>query len=62
VRVRPTCFYEKIYQHLLQVAGHKNQDRVSLGPGSARVGLKHGDNHFWVIRRHEFNGVVCFLI
>jgi hypothetical protein len=54
--------FETIIQHLLQVAGHENRDKVSLGPGSARVGSRHGDSHFWVIRRHEFNGVVCFLI
>ena len=49
-------------QYLLQVAGHKNRDKVSLGPGSARVRSRRGDNHFWVIRCHEFSGVVCFLI
>jgi hypothetical protein len=42
--------------------GHKNRDKILLGPGSARVGSEHGDSHFWVIRRHESSGDVCFLI
>jgi hypothetical protein len=45
-----------------RLQGYKNQDEFLLGPGSARVGSRHGDNHFWVIRRHEFSGVVCFFI
>ena len=43
-------------------SGHGNRDRFSLGPGSARVISERGDIHFWVIRRHEFSGDVCFLI
>jgi hypothetical protein len=42
--------------------GHKNRDKIPLGPGSARVGSERGDSHFWVIRCHESNGDVCFLI
>jgi hypothetical protein len=42
--------------------GHKNRDRILLGPGNAKVGSRHGDSHFWVIQHHEFIGVVCFLI
>jgi hypothetical protein len=42
--------------------GHRNQDKILLGPGSARVGSRRGDRHFWVIRRHECSGVVYFLI
>jgi hypothetical protein len=40
----------------------QNRDEISQGPGSARVRLRHGDSHFWVIQHHKFNGVVCFLI
>jgi hypothetical protein len=43
-------------------SGHKNQDKVSLGPESAIVELECGDSHFWVIRCHKSNGDVCFLI
>jgi hypothetical protein len=42
--------------------GHKNRDKILLGPGSARVGSERGDSHFWVIRCHKFSGDVCFLI
>jgi hypothetical protein len=54
--------FEIIIQYLLKVVGHKNQERVSLGLGSTRVESRHGDSHFWVIQRHEFIHVVCFLI
>jgi hypothetical protein len=30
--------------------GHGNQCKILLGPGSFRVGLRRGDNLFWVIR------------
>jgi hypothetical protein len=53
---------DMVRQLLLQVVGHENQDKILLGRGSARVGSRHGDNHFWVIRRHEFSGAICFLI
>jgi hypothetical protein len=49
-------------QHLLQVVGHKNQDKVPLGLGSAKDRSRRGDNHFLVIRHHKFSGDVCFLI
>jgi hypothetical protein len=41
---------------------HENRDEISQGPGSARVRLRLGDSHFWVIQCQEFNGVVCFWI
>jgi hypothetical protein len=53
---------ETQYRELNAGSRHKNRDDISQGPGSARVRLRHGDSHFWVIRCHEFNGVVCFLI
>jgi hypothetical protein len=39
---------------------HGNRDIISLGPESAKLKSKRGDTHFWVIRHHEFSGVVCF--
>jgi hypothetical protein len=42
--------------------GHENRDKILLGPGSARVGSRRGDNHFWVIQHHKFSGDVFFLI
>jgi hypothetical protein len=60
--VRPGMIFETKYRELIAGCRHKNRDEISQGPGSARVRLRHGDNHFWVIRRHKFNGVVCFLI
>jgi hypothetical protein len=48
--------------HNCRYRGHKNRDKISLGPGSARVRSECGDSHFWVIRCHKSNGDVCFLI
>jgi hypothetical protein len=51
--------YNGIY---CKLQGYKNQDKFILGTGSARVITRHGDNHFWVIRRHEFSGDDYFCI
>jgi hypothetical protein len=50
------------YNELIVAYRHENRDDISHGPGSAKVGLRRGDSHFWVIRCQKFNGVVCFLI
>jgi hypothetical protein len=42
--------------------GHRNRDKISLSPGSARVISERGDSHFWVIRCYESSGDVFFLI
>jgi hypothetical protein len=53
---------ETQYIELNARSRHKNQGEISKGSGSARVGLRRGDSHFWVIRPHEFNGTIFFLI
>jgi hypothetical protein len=40
---------------------HGNRDDIFNGPENASVRLKCGDNHFWVIQHHKFNGVACFM-
>jgi len=49
---------------ILIIAGcrHKNRDKIYLGPKSARLRSRGGDNRFWVIRCQELSGVVCFLM
>jgi hypothetical protein len=54
--------FETHYRELIAGSRHENRDEIYQGLGSSRVGLRHGDSHFWVIRRHKFNGVFCFLI
>jgi hypothetical protein len=58
--VRSGTFYEAKFRELIAGCRHRNRDEISHGPGSARVRLRRGDNHFWVIRCHKFNGVVLF--
>jgi hypothetical protein len=37
------------YNELIAGGMHRNQDEIYHGPGSARVILRRGDSHFWVI-------------
>jgi hypothetical protein len=60
--VRPGTEFETQYRELNAGSMHRNRHDISQGPGSVRVGLRHGDGHFLVIRCHEFNGAICFLI
>jgi len=56
------CFSMQSTVIIAGCRGHGHQDEIFLGPGSARAGWRCGDSHIWVIRHHEFCGVVCFLI
>ena len=60
--VRPGMIFTIGYSELIVGCRHKNRDDISQGPGSVRVGLRRGDSDFWVIRCHEFNGVIWFFI
>jgi hypothetical protein len=44
------------------ICRHGNRGQIFLGSESARLGLRGGDSHFWVIQFHECSGDVCFLI
>jgi len=47
--VQSGTFFETKYSELITDCMHRYQDKIYDGRGSARVGLRHGDNHFWVI-------------
>jgi hypothetical protein len=54
--------YEAVSDIIAGCKGHKNRDKILLGPRSSRARLRHGDSHFWVIQCHEFSGDFRFLI
>jgi hypothetical protein len=58
--VRQGMDFETQYKELIAGSRHRNRDMISQGNGSARVRLRRGDSHFWVIRRHKFNGLFVF--
>jgi hypothetical protein len=62
VTIRSGMGTEMQYRELNAGSNHKNRGKIYKGPESARVRLMHGDSHFCVIRHHEFNGAICFLI
>jgi hypothetical protein len=60
--VRWDMIFETKCMELIAGCRHGNRNKISQGTGSARVRLRHGDSHFWVVQRHKFHGVFFFLI
>jgi hypothetical protein len=57
--VHPGMYFEMKYRELIVGSRHGNRDEISQGPGSARVRLRCGDNHFWVICMQLYLECAC---